>query len=264
LEGKGAWCDIDDETLMDVRRIKSDVKWLARCTHGGGGTDGSGESGDNLGGGGGKSGGDCGSNSGCKSTGSGGVRRLMCRLRESIMRDIGGICSPRLHRHLRSGTKTLLERYSLEVARALIVVATATVVGKRKGKGNENKGSNAATGGKAAAAASAAAASAVADVGTATGTNADDSSSGIEFDEKVRFFGALRHSYGRSALVLSGGASNGYYHLGVCYTLMEQNLLPVSIVRSSPCAVIVHFVVYFYFYRIKVVLFFTLIALICP
>lgn len=38
--------------------------------------------------------------------------------------------------------------------------------------------------------------------------------------KKLEFFGELRHSVGRSALLLSGGAILGMYHIGVVQTLM--------------------------------------------
>ena len=37
----------------------------------------------------------------------------------------------------------------------------------------------------------------------------------IPTDAKLAFFNETRHAYGRSALLLSGGAYLGYYHMGV-------------------------------------------------
>lgn len=55
----------------------------------------------------------------------------------------------------------------------------------------------------------------------------------IEFDEKLypfskklEFFSEAKHSYGRTALMLSGGASLGSYHIGVIKTLYENDILP--------------------------------------
>ncbi len=55
----------------------------------------------------------------------------------------------------------------------------------------------------------------------------------VEFDEKyysfskkLEFFSEAKHSYGRTALMLSGGASLGSYHRGVIKTLFENNILP--------------------------------------
>jgi hypothetical protein len=47
------------------------------------------------------------------------------------------------------------------------------------------------------------------------------------------------YRYGRSALMLSGGATNGLYHLGVCTTLLQNNLLPRIIAGSSVGAIFV-------------------------
>ena len=59
----------------------------------------------------------------------------------------------------------------------------------------------------------------------------DDSN--IKLAEKVKFFSQIRKSYGNSALLLSGGASMGVYHIGVVKVLKEQNLLPRIICGSS-------------------------------
>lgn len=52
-------------------------------------------------------------------------------------------------------------------------------------------------------------------------------------ETKFNFFYETRQSFGRSALLLSGGASLGMYHLGVIKTLFEENLLPRVISGSS-------------------------------
>ena len=44
--------------------------------------------------------------------------------------------------------------------------------------------------------------------------------------KKLEFFSESRHAYGRTALLLSGGASFGMYHIGVIKALHEQNLIP--------------------------------------
>lgn len=51
--------------------------------------------------------------------------------------------------------------------------------------------------------------------------------------EKVKFFDQIKTSYGNTALMLSGGASLGVYHIGVVKVLKEQNLLPRIICGSS-------------------------------
>eukprot|EP01084_Bolivina_argentea_P120172 212994_1 len=43
---------------------------------------------------------------------------------------------------------------------------------------------------------------------------------------KLAFFNETRHAYGRTALMLSGGAMMGLYHTGVLKALIENNMLP--------------------------------------
>lgn len=55
---------------------------------------------------------------------------------------------------------------------------------------------------------------------------------------KRRFFNRAARSFGRSALLLSGGASMGLFHLGVIDELIRQRLLPRVITGSSAGSVI--------------------------
>lgn len=55
----------------------------------------------------------------------------------------------------------------------------------------------------------------------------------IPTDAKLAFFNETRHSYGRSALLLSGGAALGFYHVGVVLELLDQGLLPRVISGAS-------------------------------
>jgi len=59
---------------------------------------------------------------------------------------------------------------------------------------------------------------------------------------KARFFSELAHSYGETALCLSGGAANAYYHLGVVKTLLDGNMLPMHITGASGGALMGSFV----------------------
>ncbi|HEB28713.1 MAG TPA: DUF3336 domain-containing protein [Porticoccus sp.] len=59
----------------------------------------------------------------------------------------------------------------------------------------------------------------------------------ISEDEKKDFFLRTNHCYGRSALMLSGGASLGFFHVGVLIALAEQQLLPHVISGSSAGAI---------------------------
>lgn len=57
-------------------------------------------------------------------------------------------------------------------------------------------------------------------------------------DEKAQFFQRTAAAFGRSALMLSGGATLGMFHLGVVKALWSQNLLPRVISGSSAGAII--------------------------
>lgn len=61
---------------------------------------------------------------------------------------------------------------------------------------------------------------------------------GFSFKDKVKFFQELSLSYGRSALMLSGGATLGLFHVGVLKALYEEDLLPNVISGSSAGAVV--------------------------
>jgi predicted acylesterase/phospholipase RssA len=48
--------------------------------------------------------------------------------------------------------------------------------------------------------------------------------------------------YGRSALCLSGGAAFGYYHLGVCRSLLDGGMLPSVVNGTSSGSLIAAFI----------------------
>lgn len=62
---------------------------------------------------------------------------------------------------------------------------------------------------------------------------ADARESKVPLEEKVDFFRRASHCYGRTALMLSGGAGLIYFHHGVVQTLIDENLLPNVISGSS-------------------------------
>ncbi|MGK5092655.1 DUF3336 domain-containing protein [Deltaproteobacteria bacterium TL4] len=57
-------------------------------------------------------------------------------------------------------------------------------------------------------------------------------------EQKIQFFRDVFQAYGRNALLLSGGATLGIFHLGVIKVLWEQNLLPHVISGSSAGSII--------------------------
>lgn len=60
----------------------------------------------------------------------------------------------------------------------------------------------------------------------------------ISFAQKLDFFRRASHCFGRSALMLSGGANLGMFHVGVVKALHEQKLLPTVISGSSAGSVV--------------------------
>lgn len=60
----------------------------------------------------------------------------------------------------------------------------------------------------------------------------------IDSMQKVDFFRYISRVYGRTALCLSGGATLGYYHIGVVKALFENGILPRVITGTSAGALI--------------------------
>ena len=61
-------------------------------------------------------------------------------------------------------------------------------------------------------------------------TSEDES---VPADVRLAFFNETRHSYGRSALLLSGGAALGFYHIGLAKCLHLEGVLPRVISGAS-------------------------------
>jgi NTE family protein len=59
----------------------------------------------------------------------------------------------------------------------------------------------------------------------------------ISFEEKLDFFHRASHCFGQSALMLSGGAQLGNFHMGVIKALIEEDIVPRVISGSSMGAV---------------------------
>eukprot|EP00804_Cyclotella_cryptica_P021086 CCRYP_021109-RB/>CCRYP_021109-RB protein AED:0.28 eAED:0.28 QI:426/0.75/0.6/1/0.75/0.6/5/0/486 len=60
----------------------------------------------------------------------------------------------------------------------------------------------------------------------------------IPNDSRLAFFNETRHSYGRTALLCSGGAALGFYHVGVVKALMENGLMPRVLGGSSAGSIV--------------------------
>ena len=59
----------------------------------------------------------------------------------------------------------------------------------------------------------------------------------IPSDAKLAFFNETRHAYGRTALMLSGGAALGFYHMGLVKALFKEGLLPRIVSGASAGAI---------------------------
>ncbi|KAL6010009.1 mitogen-activated protein kinase tyrosine protein phosphatase sdp1 [Asimina triloba] len=66
----------------------------------------------------------------------------------------------------------------------------------------------------------------------------DSDSEELLLEEKLSFMHETRHAFGRTALLLSGGASLGAFHVGVVKTLVDNKLLPRIIAGSSVGSVV--------------------------
>jgi TAG lipase/steryl ester hydrolase/phospholipase A2/LPA acyltransferase len=60
----------------------------------------------------------------------------------------------------------------------------------------------------------------------------------IDFYEKLSFFEETAQAFGRSCLMLSGGAGLGFFHCGVIKSLVEQDLLPSVVSGASAGSII--------------------------
>lgn len=61
---------------------------------------------------------------------------------------------------------------------------------------------------------------------------------GMNISDKIDFFKDVLTSFGRPALLLSGGASLGFFHIGVVKALWEKGLLPDVITGSSAGSIV--------------------------
>lgn len=55
----------------------------------------------------------------------------------------------------------------------------------------------------------------------------------LSLDQKRHFYRTVSKNFGKAALCLSGGASFGYYHVGVVKALLDSNLLPKVVTGTS-------------------------------
>lgn len=121
----------------------------------------------------------------------GGVEDILFCIRADLVRNLGNMCNPELHKG-RLQTPRLIQEYINEVRYHLRAVC---------------------------------------------GSDSDS----FTLDEKIAFIHETRHGFGRTALLLSGGAALGAFHLGVVRTLIEHRLLPRVIAGASVGSIICSF-----------------------
>eukprot|EP01018_Ginkgo_biloba_P030970 Gb_17767 [translate_table: standard] len=113
----------------------------------------------------------------------GGLRDIIFCLRADLVRNLGNMCNPELHKG-RLQVPKLIKEYIDEVSTQLRMVC-------------------------------------------------DWDSEELPLEEKLAFMHETRHAFGRTALLLSGGASLGAFHAGVVKTLIENRLLPRVVAGAS-------------------------------
>ncbi|KAJ6802738.1 triacylglycerol lipase SDP1 [Iris pallida] len=113
----------------------------------------------------------------------GSLRDVVFCMRADLMRNLGHMCNPQLHKG-RLQVPKLIKEYIDEVSTQLKMVC-------------------------------------------------DFDSEELLLEERLAFMHETRHAFGRTALLLSGGASLGSFHVGVVKTLVENKLLPRIIAGSS-------------------------------
>lgn len=128
----------------------------------------------------------------CHRRQEGSLRDIVFFMRADLVRNLGNMCNPELHKG-RLHVPKLIKEYIDEVSTQLRMVC-------------------------------------------------DSDSEELSLEEKLAFLHETRHAFGRTALLLSGGASLGSFHVGVARTLVEHKLLPRIVAGSSVgsivCAVV--------------------------
>lgn len=145
----------------------------------------------------------------------GNAHALVNLLRSGLVRNLGNITAPKLYNRSFAGTKFLIEEYITQVAEAIDDIGSLPS-GDRSGAGNNNNGGGG-------------------DDGPA---RANGGWEGLSTQVKLDFVHDTRQAFGRSTLVLQGGAIFGLCHLGVVKALFLRGLLPRIITGTATGALI--------------------------
>lgn len=129
----------------------------------------------------------------------GDILQLVNLLRSGLVRNLGNISAPRLYNRAFAGTKLLIEDYITQVAQAIAEVTNLP---------------------------------------TSPGADGGGIIPGFSSQAKLDLLHDTRQAFGRSTLVLQGGAIFGLCHLGVVKALFARGLLPRIITGTATGALI--------------------------
>lgn len=129
----------------------------------------------------------------------GDILQLVNLLRSGLVRNLGNISAPRLFNRAFAGTKLLIEDYITQVAQAIEDVTKLP---------------------------------------TSPGADGNGAIPGFSSQSKLDLLHDTRQAFGRSTLVLQGGAIFGLCHLGVVKALFSRGLLPRIITGTATGALI--------------------------
>jgi len=163
------------------------------------------------------------------------IRRLVFVVRAGLQRRFAGLCHPELHKYSHVGTKRLVEDYVHVIAWLLEYLSTIDFANVRPQSTDCSEMDESCHNSN----------NSLLDSIRKSYPNDERHQKKKEehaLQHKLSIFNEMRHSYGRTALLLSGGAKMGLYHLGVAKALLEQRLLPRVISGSSAGAIIASFI----------------------
>ncbi|KAI0536079.1 acyl transferase/acyl hydrolase/lysophospholipase [Xylaria digitata] len=140
---------------------------------------------------------------------AGDVRAMMHLIRTALSRDLGGMGNIDLYRHSYCGTKKLIERYVDSALQTIASLVESSTSHSRVPRGSYNDDND-----------------------------DDDDDDKLGPRDLLDAMLYARQSFGRSALLLSGGGTFGMTHTGVLKALFEAKLLPRIISGASAGSIV--------------------------
>ena len=131
------------------------------------------------------------------------IPHLIYAIRLCLLRNLGNITAPKLYNHAFSGTKVLIEEFNKQLELSIHYIRTLPVA-----------------------------------LSDESGSASNGDNPGVRTQTKMNVIHDMRQAYGRSTLVLQGGAIFGLYHLGVIRALFLRGLLPRIITGTATGALI--------------------------